>query len=193
MSNGSTTVKRTSSIYNPKAKFVVGDESIQLSAMTKSRLPMHGYDTYFLKKKVYINIGKHKMMVCKSASNSLVIFDVDDNMKSMLMSHCENVLNEFPSYEHHIPFNMGDSSVFLHTDKCVTFMVDQNGLYRKELPPPGQVFTGKVSVVLHGVKVKNDQASPMIKADQVLVINYGGNDEYQDVECRLSLDDDDDM
>ena len=160
--------------------------------MMKSKQQFLGYDCYFLTKSEFYNIGKFKMMICKNGS--IAVFDVDEDLKKMLTNVYERLLKNFPHCCHSIPINMADNTLFFRADKCITFAQDEvGGVCRKQLPDPGTLFTGKVSIKVAGVKVKNSEASPIVKADQLLIIKHGGDngEDQEEVACRLSLNDHD--
>ena len=155
--------------------------------MKKAKQAFHGYDMFFLSDPEFINLNKHKMVICKNGS--LAVFDVDSPTVQNIVAKCEHLLECFPRKTHYLPFNEQQHTLFFPLDKCDVFTVHYEGVYKENLPPIGKVFSGKLCLKLSGVKVKNDEASPMLKADQLLLPNE--KNETKPIECRIPVDEED--
>ena len=155
--------------------------------MKKGKEAFHGYDTFFLKDPQFINIAKHNMLICKNGS--LAVFDVDSTTSEQIVTQCNRLLECFSHKTPYLPFNEQKKTLFFRMEKCDIFTVHYHGVYKSDPPPVGKVFKGKLSLKLSGVKVKNEEVSPMLKADQLLIPCQ--KDETKSVECRIPMTEDD--
>ena len=155
--------------------------------MKKGKEAFHGYETFFLSEPDFINVNKHVMLICKNGS--LAIFDVDPVIIHKIVDKCKRLLDCFPHKTRHLPFNEQQKTLFFTLDNCDVFNAHNQGIYKVNPPPVGKVFQGKLSLKLSGVKVKNEEVSPMLKADQLLIPTQ--KNDTKSMECRIPMDEDD--
>ena len=155
--------------------------------MKKSKQTFHGYELHFLRDARYINTTKQRLLVCKNGS--LAIFDLDGDTATTINMRCQQLLDYFPSKLAKLPICNNQQTLFLKADGCLVYTVHYHGCEHKQLPAPGKVFFGKLCLKLSGVKTKDGMASPMLKVDQILLMDEDGDKKPTQIEYRIPFDD----
>ena len=143
----------------------------------KKTMKFMDYNLHYLNQEEVFRLSKHRAFIT-SNRQSLAVFEVNEDELTVLKERLTDMMKHFDKFTKKLPFKE-DNSMFLNLKTAKFFNKDKILLTEW----PNAPFTCKILIKIMGIKVRNNEVSPMIGVKQVLIAeDIQGNDDV----CMIS-------
>ena len=151
-----------------------------------------GYKCFFLKKENYVTIRFPSTQLCLTKSESLAIFKMPEILHDRLMKRIVEIceMQRTSASQVIVKPTKNDGTLFIKLSPCITYFWCHDDSYvevQKTNLPIGSAFSGKVAIVLKGVKLNKEgtELSPMLSVMQIMVTEHAEREPMRLNKCIL--------
>ena len=129
----------------------------------------HSYKIYYLEKPIIVKFNyRVHVFQCHSPIQRLGVTKLEDADKVVLHNHLRNVAGSLPVTVKEVRKVFNDETLFINLNPDLVGIFDWKGQLMDYSGLP-KVFDAMLAVTVSGMKVKDDEASYLIRAHQIML------------------------